>query len=371
MADWFEPGYKAGGPIRSVVNFANNFSNDLEIFVLTTDRDLGDTQAYNGITADQWISYNENVQVFYASPQWLSWSAIKNAVRKINPDIIYLNSMYSKFYSLYPLLMKRAGMIPGRIILAPRGMLKQSAVEFKQGKKKIFLKLFRTLGLQRNVHFHCTDATEQADVKKYFGEVRSTVLANSPGTQKKFQPPPYKTAGSAKLIFIGRMHPIKNLHYLLELLKDVKQNISLTVIAGLEDRAYNEECQNLAKRLPAHVSVDFKGELAHHELEAPLQQHHLFVLPTKGENFGHAIFEALSAGRPALISDQTPWRKLEDHKAGWDVSLDQPQQFAAAIEKVAAMDNETMNEWCRGAWNFCNNYLKNSDIRAAYLKLFS
>ena len=55
MVDWYAPGFKAGGPIRSAVNFADQLENDLDIFVLTTDRDLGDTQAYPGILADQWV----------------------------------------------------------------------------------------------------------------------------------------------------------------------------------------------------------------------------------------------------------------------------------------------------------------------------
>ncbi|HYE53307.1 MAG TPA: glycosyltransferase, partial [Chitinophagaceae bacterium] len=270
MADWFEPGYKAGGPIRSVVNFAGNLHKDLEIFILTADRDLGDQQAYPGIQPDIWVPNYNDVKVFYASPSWLSWKAVQQTIRSINPDFIYLNSMYSRYFSLYPLLMKRLGTIPGRIILAPRGMLKQSAVAFKSRKKKLFLKLFRTLGLQRNVHFHCTDAIEQRDVQQYFGNVASTVLSNNPGTQKAFQMPPLKNTGSAKLIFVGRMHPIKNLHYLLELLKGVKQNVTLTVIAGLENPAYNEQCRQLAADLPGNITVDFQGELAHHELEQQL-----------------------------------------------------------------------------------------------------
>ncbi|HKP32216.1 MAG TPA: hypothetical protein VJT83_05795, partial [Chitinophagaceae bacterium] len=102
MADWFEPGYKAGGPIRSSVNFCQHLKNDLDIFVLTTDRDLGETVPYD-VKANEWMDHDANVKVFYLSPDKITFNYLKEQIRKIAPDIIYLNSMYSKFFSLYPL----------------------------------------------------------------------------------------------------------------------------------------------------------------------------------------------------------------------------------------------------------------------------
>lgn len=370
MVDWFHPGFKAGGPIRSCVNFTGNFKDDLELFVLTTDRDLNDTEPYPGIQANRWVTYNGNIQVFYASPQWLSLSAIKRLIQSIKPEIIYLNSMYSRFFALYPLLLKRSGSINSKVILAPRGMLKQSAVEFKSGKKKLFLRLFRLLGMQREIHFHCTDETEMRDVKKFFGDVDATLLPNSHAVQAPLQFP-VKEVGEVKMVFVGRMHPIKNLHFLLKVLATVKQQVRLTIVAGLEDKTYWEQCKQLIDALPVNVTVKMLGEQKHEQVEALLLRHQVMALPTKGENFGHAIFEALAAGRPVIISDQTPWRNLSQRKAGWDFPLDKPQQFAEAIDAAASMDQQTFNEWCTGAWNYCRHYIETSGTKEQYLKLFS
>ena len=371
MVDWFDPGFKAGGPIRSCVNFADNFKNDLDIYILTTDRDLGDTAPYPRTQRDTWVRHDIGVRVFYASPEWLSWKNIQALVRDVQPDIVYLNSMYSKYFSLFPLLQKRFGFINTRVILAPRGMLRASAVQFKSGKKKIFLRLFRMLGLPQTVIFHCTDATEQKDVRKYFANVSTVVVGNSMALQKPLRLPAEKSPGSVKMIFIGRIHPIKNLHFLLELLKGVRQQVEFTIVGGVEDKEYWEKCSQLISGLPAHIRVQFVSEVPHAQLEDLLLSHHLFVLPTKGENFGHAIFEALATGRPALISDQTPWRDLTVAKAGWDIPLSQPNAFAAAIEQAALMNKDEMNEWCQGAWNFCKNYIDNTGVREQYLKLFN
>ncbi len=370
MTDWFAPGFKAGGPIRSCVNFAEHLKDDLDIYVLTTDRDLNETTPYKNIEQDKWIETPSGFHVFYASPEWLSFSSIKGMIRKIQPDIVYLNSMFSKYFSLYPLLAKKMNGSNARFILAPRGMLKSTAVQFKKKKKQIFLSSFRFAGLHRNIFFHCTDETELKDVKKYFGDVPAMVLSNLPGHQAQLALPVEKLAGKLKLIFVGRLHPIKNLHLLLEALGSVKSTIDLTIVASMEDRAYWEKCEHFIKNLPPHIKVQWKGELAHHQVEELVKEHHVFVLPTQGENFGHAIFEALAAGRPVIISDQTPWRDLSRHKAGWDLDLGELGKFSTAIERFAGMSREELNEWCMGAWQFAHHYLENSNNKKRYLELF-
>src|SRR5687768_4072411 len=141
VIDWFDPASKAGGPIRSAVNFVKQMKNDYEIFVLTSDRDLNDIKPMNKITADQWSEYVPGVKVFYASVQNLRLNNIKEHINNVAPDILYLNSMFSKKFAIYPLWLKRSNRITPRIILAPRGMLKRSALDFKRRKKKVFLSL--------------------------------------------------------------------------------------------------------------------------------------------------------------------------------------------------------------------------------------
>ena len=59
----------------------------------------------------------------------------------------------------------------------------------------------------------------------------------------------------------------------------------------------------------------------------------LLFLPTAGENFGHAIQEALAAGCPVLISDRTRWRDLAPKGVGWDLPLSAPDRFVAVLRE--------------------------------------
>lgn len=372
FADWYEPGYKAGGPIRSCVNFARYMREDYRVYVFTSDRDLGSAIPYPTIRANEWVETQEDLMVYYCSPQLLGWQNIRRQMDIIQPDFIYLNSMFSPKFTVYPLLIGRIHKRDLSLILSPRGMLRESAIQFKTAKKKLFLKGLRMLGLHRALRFHATDETEATDIYKYFGKSSPvSIVPNFPGTVADDLPVPVKNAGELSMIFIGRIHPIKNLDFLLELLKEVRTTVRLTIIGSLEDEAYWSACTRLIAALPAHVKVDYAGEIANRELPAITAKQHIFVLPTKGENFGHAIFEALALGKPVLISDQTPWRNLEAAGAGWDLALDHPELFRAAIEQAGDLGQDDYEKLCRSTRRYLKDYIARLNLKDEYQKLFS
>jgi glycosyltransferase involved in cell wall biosynthesis len=371
MADWFAPGYKAGGPIRSCVNFTEHLKHQLDIYVFTTDRDFNEASPYKGIVQDKWVQYDPEIKIFYASPSWLSFNNIRKTIRDVNPAIVYLNSMYSRFFSFYPLLLKRMGSISAKFILSPRGMLRGSALQFKSSKKRFFLKFFRMAGLQKDLTFHCTDATEVNDVKTNFGDVPTILLSNLPNFQRPLMLPSGKKRDQLRILFVGRIHPIKNVDFLLRAIQPLTGAIELMIIASVEDKQYWKNCEMLINEFPSNIKVNFKGEVPNEAIKEILVTEDIFALPTQGENFGHAIFEALSAGRPVVISDQTPWRGLSQWKAGWDIALSDPGKFTEVLRRFACMDQEELNEWCVGAWQFAKNYIEHGDIKKKYLELFS
>ena len=370
MADWFAPGFKAGGPIRSLVNFTQHLKGELDLYVLTTDRDLNETVPYKGIVQNTWTDFDAGIKIFYASPSWLSFANIKREINQLQPELIYLNSMYSRFFSLYPLLLKKMGGVKSKFVLSPRGMLRDTAVRFRRRKKLIFLNFFRMAGLQKDMVFHCTDDIEVNDVKKYFGEVPTVKFSNLPNFQKPLVLPSGKKKNSLKILYVGRIHPIKNLDFLLQVMQPLSVFVELTVIGNMEDKEFWKKCELLISKLPSNIKVNYRGEIPNEQIKEIILEHDIFALPTQGENFGHAIFEALSAGRPVVISDQTPWVRLSQWKAGWDISLKEPGRFTEALKLFSCMSQEELNEWCVGAWQFAHNYIAQSDLRKEYLGLF-
>jgi glycosyltransferase involved in cell wall biosynthesis len=326
---------------------------------------------YTGIAIDQWIA-QDGYRIYYASTKMLSWSGLLSLIREADADVLYLNSMFSPRFALYPMLMKRLGLIHHLVFISPRGMLKPSALQHKAFKKAFFLRVFKLSGAYKDVHFLSTDKQEGADIVQAFGpETICFTTGNLPAAIPDYTPPPSKYPGELKMIFVGRIHPIKNLDYLLECMIGLRGKVILTVVATLEDMAYWSHCLEIIRKLDPEKQVVLKQDLPHSAITSVLQEHHLFVLPTKGENFGHAIYEALAAGRPVLISDQTPWRKLRERKSGWDLPLSNPGSFSSVLQEVINMQDSILEEWCISARKLAIDSQQNNQIKKMYIKLFS
>lgn len=370
--DWFSPGYKAGGPIQSCVNLALALQDERAVYVLTSDRDLGDAAPYPGIKLNTWIPFDRQIQIMYLSPEQQNYFTIRTIIKALDPSIIYLNSMFSLCFSMFPLWAAKLKNWSGKLILIPRGMLRPSALDHKPLKKKIFLHVFRILNLHHNLCFHATDPAEAADIRREFGQNLNIVeIKPINGLNASPLAPIVKESGRLNLLFVGRIHPIKNLDYLLEHLANVPGEIELTVIGSKEDRIYYQRCQDLAAALPSSIKVFFVGEVPNQGIRSYLQKTHFFVLPTKGENYGHAIAEALSVGRPVLISDQTPWKNLEIAKAGWDFPLNDDKYFIKILEIIVTMNQEEYLKYSLGSGFFFEASKKNDQTKSAYLNLFS
>ena len=371
FTDWFSPAYKAGGPIRSCVNFVVNMHEDFELYVFTGDTDLAETVALPGIRTDSWQNYQGMARVYYSSPATRTYSGIQKIIRSIRPEYIYINSFFSKYSTIYPLIISRLDTSKTKLVLSPRGMLKPSALQFKSGKKKIFLTLTKLIGLYNKVIFHATDQEEVKDIRHHFSKNQTLLASNFPGKVGDKPLAVKKEPGELKILFVGRIHPIKNLDYLLKILSTANGTIQCTIIGPKEQEQYWTSCMELINRLPASITINFLGEVPYEEVGHIIQGIHIFALPTQGENFGHAIFDALSKGKPVLVSDQTPWRNLQEQQAGWDLALKEPGLFSNALQDAVNWNQQTYEQWSVGAHKVAKNFVNQSNLSEQYKKIFS
>ncbi len=364
LIDWFDPAYKAGGPIRSCVNMVKSLEQYFEIYILTSDTDLDD-KLHGLEKKDEWLPYSVSAKVMYLSAAARRWRDIAKTIREVHPDTMILNSMFSKVFTIYPLLLNKMQKTNGRILIFPRGMLKRSALGHKSAKKKLFFLLAKPLYTASKNIFVVTDKTEDEEVKTMFSGAQTRIAANfSDNTERPLQLTP-KTAGFLKMIFVGRVHPIKNLKFLLELLTKSRIRGSLKIIGVLEDENYWRECDALIDTLE-QVQVDYLGEVPHEQLYNHITDSHLFVLPTLGENFGHAIAESLSAGRPVLISDRTPWRSLHENNLGWEYPLAEEKMFQASLEAACDWTGEEFDRICKACYQWYTDRKNDAELIEQY-----
>lgn len=370
LCDWFLPGYLAGGPIQSIATLSKQLGNDVDMKIITTDRDFRSDKPYTEVNINEWTSF-EGRKVFYVSPGNMNPDFILKLIHDTPHDTLYLNSLFSKLFTIYPLKWKQQGKLNSRVVLAPRGMLRDGALAVKPLKKQLFLMYARLSGLFKNVHWQSTSAEETTEIKKRIGAgVQLSEVSNLPAVAGDIKPIG-KHSGSLRLCFIARMVDIKNLNFAIEVLKQVKDAAVIFDIYGpKEDEAYWNLCESNSKSLPANIVFTYKSVLKPGEIGPTISQYHALFLPTQTENFGHIIAETFSNGRPVVISDQTPWRGLEAKRVGFDIDLANKAKFVEAIQCLAELNQQGFDAMSKQCEHYIQTKLNLAEIKQKYLILF-
>ncbi len=375
LTDWYAPGYKAGGPIRSCKNLIDNLGNEVDFKVLTTNTDLMEATPYEGITSNQWIEY-DNTQCYYLSKENINHQTIKTLLKTTPFDIVYLNSLFSFYFTIIPLWLLRSQKNK-KIILAPRGMLGKSSLSIKPLKKRLFLNIAKSINLFKDVIWQATNETEAVDIKNNIANASKVKVV--PNLPKKlvvnFLSKKEKKVGTVDLFYLARISKVKNLTFALQCLQDTPPDIKINfdLWGQVDDQTYWQECQNIIKEInKRHINTTIKyhGTIEYDKVGTLIPQYHFMFMPTLNENFGHSIIESMSLGIPVIISDQTPWKQLEAKKAGWDIDLKNKEKFLAAIHEAAYQDQETYNLWSTSAHNFAKSIILDAEVISRNKDLF-
>jgi glycosyltransferase involved in cell wall biosynthesis len=336
--------------------------------IITRDRDELEHKPYQNIIVNEWNSF-KNCEIYYASPK----SSLRKVLNNIHFDTYYLNSFFDFNFSIKILLLIKFRLIPAKeIILAPRGELSKGALSFKSFKKNIFLFLAKLLNLHKDVTWHASSKYEAAGIKENFGEnVKIKTAMDIPGFN---QIVPYKRKEKKKdelnILFISSITPMKNLYFVIEVLNNVYGNFTLDIYGPIKDRAYWQKCQRLVS-VRIKDRINYKGIIDNNLLHTVFPNYDLFFFPTLGENFGHVIFESLAYGTSVLCSGNTPWDKLNEFNAGWNISLKNAEDFKYKINELLKLDNNEYGKFLIGCKDYINHLQNDKNIIDDNLALFN
>jgi glycosyltransferase involved in cell wall biosynthesis len=352
FVDYYLPGFKAGGPIRTLSIMVSQLPERLEFLIVTRDRDHTDQRPHPGIRTNEWTNVGR-AKVWYLPKRDIRIARLTRLVRTVKPDVIYANSFFSRI-TIRLLLARRLGLlgtIP--VVLAPRGEFSTGALRIRRGRKKVFLTLGGQLGLFGNLLWQASTEAERGDILRAFGEAQSVRVSQNitiapdifdhyTGHLLPRSEP--KRSGVARFVFLSRVSPMKNLRAAIELIGTLSGEVSLDIFGPVDDKKYWRECQAAATEVRPNIKVSWRGNVSPAEVPAVIAGFDFLVLPTLGENFGHVILESLSAGCPALLSDRTPWKKLEADGAGWILPLEQRQRWIDVLQRCVEMNDPSHEE---------------------------
>ncbi len=361
---WFLPAYKAGGPIQSVANLVNQFTEDVDFFIFCGDVDLNNEPLEN-ITKGEWVIFNEHTKIWYAPKENLS-QTLAGQIELLKPEIVYIIGLFDWHFNIVPLLFSKAE----KKILSIRGMLHPGALTQKKLKKRVFLKALNLFNISDKVIFHATDKVEETFIKNEFGEKSSIVIAGNFARNMVKNKPLEKNVGFLKMVTIALISPMKNHLPVLKALMLCTENINYNIYGPVKEAQYWEECVTQINLLPKNITVQYHGEILPKNVSDILAENHLFIMPSKSENFGHALAEALASGHPVITSFATPWNDLQQNKAGINVEPTE-KDISEAIRYYALMDNEEYKKYVEGACNYSDSKLNLPEKIIAYKNLFS
>lgn len=317
LSEWYAPAWKAGGPIRSLLNLMAIWP--FESYVYTGNYDLGEVEPLN-VPCNQWIQADSQTHLYYQDLKSIRVPSLLNVIKKEQWDGIYINSLFSFWFSILPLLLLKRMRLLDKVVLAPRGMLHEVALSQKSMKKKVFILLAKSLGLWKGITWHATSEEEVKRIRKIVNDqARIKRVSNVPHINPRVHIPAWSI--EQDWLLVARVSPEKGILESIQWLgtHSIAEKVTLHVVGPLENSEYHRTCLEWIARHTA-LKVIFHGALPFEEINSIKEKCHVFYLATKGENFGHAIAEALLSGMPVIISDRTPWNKLRQANVGWDTA---------------------------------------------------
>lgn len=307
FAPAFLPGFKAGGPIKSVAWTLESLDVGRALLI-TRDRDLGDSGPYPGLsgTTQPYAGHD----VFYWDQRSLRQTAqVLRAISRRRWDAVYVNSYWSPRYSLLPALLRLGGLLRAKhFMVAPRGELASAALAIKSRKKHLLGTAYGLVYRANRTTFHST-ASHELDAIKVRHTWARTVSAPA-GQLAPVTDPRRSPRDRPRIVYLSRVSVIKNTHLFAEAVRHLDRPCDVDIYGPIEDQAYWSECLKHLGAADDRTKISYHGPLKSEHVRPTLLDANIFVLPTSGENHGHAIAEALSAGCAVAVPDTTPWTNV-------------------------------------------------------------
>lgn len=369
MASLFWPQKNGGGPPISIMNIVEAIKKDFSIYIISNNHEVGDKEPLEGVVSG-WNEF-EFGKVYYVPYGKHDVKTILGIMEEVSPDIIYQNSFFSHD-DVLPLSIYKKKHKEVKVVVAPRGEFYPERLKKGYAKKNIYKCLFKYTGLLKGFYWQATGEQELGYIRDFIGvkreriyDVNNITIADRESSYIEKEPE------ELKLVFIARIHPMKNVLLAIKILEKVKANVSYDIYGSIEDAEYWEECKKQIEKLPENIKVTYCGQAPHEEVCRIIEKHHAYFMPTIGENYGHSIVESFMSKRPVIISDKTPWRELEKYGAGYDVSLNDLDKFIEAIEKMAATDNIEFKKLSDSSRDYIDKKLNNKEVIEGYKRMLS
>lgn len=370
--DYYHPAKKTGGPITSIHNAAEALKENFEFYIEAVNHDFGDKTPFEGIGEGWYEVGSAKVRYHHDGELDFNYKKIEEFIKEVNPDLMWFSGLLlpHKLHNAIRIGEKMG--IP--VLISPRGEASPDRMVLKGYKKFPYALLCTLMGIynKKNVYFHATSDDEIVGLQKYFHIRRDRIfeVPNIGVVQRPRSTEYCKHKDSLRIMFISRIHKIKNVHIAIDIVNKLNCDAVFDIYGPIETPEYWKICEEKMKESPANVKVRYCGQVNPMDVSNVFSQYDCFLFPTANENYGHVIAESLANGCPVVLSKgTTPWDDL-DGNAGYVCELSDTEQFVKALSKIADMDNDAYRALVENTEKYYFKKTEDSDCVEGHKKMF-
>lgn len=230
-------------------------------------------------------------------------------------DVVHLNNLWNAVAMLAFMLRLFKGC---SLFVSTRGGLQSGALSAGRIRKSVAWAMFQKRCLLSATRVIAASSAEKAAILTHIPDARVDVIENSIDIPDSSSIRCYESRPK-RVLYLGRLHEHKRIPMLLDAWAARPSELSdwELVFAGPDYCDYVPVIRSLEQ-----TQVHYLGLVTGAEKAELLNSAMLLVLPSRSENFGIVVAEALAWAVPVLVTDTTPWGHLNNLGAGLAVAIE-------------------------------------------------
>lgn len=254
-------------------------------------------------------------------------------------DLVVVRALLHPVSSTAAWIARRRG-VP--YLVVPHGTLSRYTFEHRRTLiKRAYVRLVERRTLAGAAAIRFTSEAERGEAPSWCATTPSRVITHP--YEPRFDQDERRDGKPRQILFLSRLHPKKGIDVLLEALRLVLVEIPAArlILAGSGTASFERHIRSAVRRLGLEEAVKLPGFVEGEEKTRLLAESAVFALPSRQENFGIAVVEAMDAGLPVVISRGVDiWPRVEETQAGIVVEERTPEAVANALHRL--LDDEAL-----------------------------
>ncbi len=206
-----------------------------------------------------------------------------------------------------------------RFIYSPHGGLEPRGLKTLSPKLKALGHIDRFL-MKRASLIHATSELEKEWILAYHGKALCSkrIQVVPPGVELPRLMPKPQDHDTRTLLYYGPLTHSNGLDLLLEAVAkcDARRHLRI-IICGQDDDGILDDLRERAGQPDLTGKIEFLAPAYGMAKWRLFREADCFVLPSRGDNFGSSVAEALACGIPAICTKDTSWQMLPELHCGW------------------------------------------------------